>query len=386
VTSGRVRARARDLLRAGIAEGVFPGAVAAVWRGRERVALTAAGDAVVGPRRVPMRPSTIFDLASLTKPLATAASILHLWAGRRIDVGARVADYLPAFAQAGKETATISHLMAHSSGLPAWQMLYLPGPPGTPEARQPACRTIDDAVIRICATRAEARPGARDAYSDLGFIALGHLVRALGGMGLDAYARRHIFLPLGMRDTRFVPPRAWRPRIAATEYGNAFERARAAEQHRGRRFPWRARLLRGEVHDGNAWYAGGGVAGHAGLFGTAADLGRFGRMALNGGSLDGVRVLPRSVVAEALGDHSPVRSEVRRGLGWVVKRRSGYGGRRASPSAFGHTGFTGTSILADPERDAVIVLLTNRVHPVVRDSIVTFRPRFYDAILEALDA
>ncbi len=383
--AARVRDAARDVLSEGVAEGVFPGAVAAVWRGRARAALVAVGDAQVMPRRVPMRASTIFDLASVTKPIATAASILHVWARGRIDIGARVSAYLPEFAQRGKEAATVRHLLAHSSGLPAWQMLYLPGPPGGRDAAQPACRSIDDAVIRICATHAEAPPGARDAYSDLGFITLGYLVGTLGGLRLEAYARRHIFAPLGMHATRFMPPRVWRPRCVATEEGNAFERARAAEQRIGRRFAWRRRLLRGEVHDGNAWYAGGGVAGHAGLFGTAADLLRFGRMMLNGGSLDSVRVLPRSIVAEAIRDHSPRHSGQRRGLGWVIKRGSDYGGSRASPSTFGHTGFTGTAILIDPERDVVIVLLTNRVHPIVRDSIATFRPRFYDAVFEALD-
>jgi serine-type D-Ala-D-Ala carboxypeptidase len=381
----RVRAVARNLLAAGLAEGVYPGAVAAVWRGRERMALVAAGDAQVMPRPVPMRTSTIFDFASVTKPVATASSILHLWASGRIDIGARVSSYLPAFGDAGKDTATITHLLAHSSGLPAWQMLYLPGPPDSRDARQPACHTIDKAVIRISATHAEAPPGARDAYSDLGFITLGYLVQVISGTRIDAYARRHIFAPLGMRNTRFLPPSSWRSRCAATERGNGYERARAAEQRLGRRFRWRTELLRGEVHDGNAWYAGGGIAGHAGLFGTATDLVRFGRMILNHGSLGGVRVLPRAIVAAATQDHSPAGAVLRRGLGWVVKRRSEYGGRRASPATIGHTGFTGTAILIDPERDAVIVLLTNRVHPIVRDSIASFRPRFYDAIFEALD-
>jgi CubicO group peptidase (beta-lactamase class C family) len=379
-----VRDAARDILRAGLAEEVFPGAVAAVWHPRAN-AIVAAGHAQVVPRRVAMRPSTIFDLASVTKPVATATSILHLWARSRIDPDARVTAYLPAFAAAGKETVTIRDLLAHTSGLPAWQMLYLTGPSSGPDAQQRACRTIQDAVVRICATHVVARPGTRDEYSDLGFITLGHLVHALGGLRVDAYARRHIFAPLGMRSTRFLPPRGWRPRCAATERGNQFERARAAEQRLGAGFPWRTRLLKGEVHDGNAWYAGSGVAGHAGLFGTATDLVRFGRMMLRRGTLDGARVLPRSIASAAIGDYSPPGSTMRRGLGWVVKRRSDYGGRRASPSAFGHVGFTGTAILVDPAREAVLVLLTNRVHPTVKDSIASFRPRFYDAIFEALD-
>jgi CubicO group peptidase (beta-lactamase class C family) len=380
-----VLAAAGDLLAGGVAAGVFPGAVAAVSQGRETLALLAVGHAQTAPSPVPIRTSMLFDLASVTKPVATAASILHLWAHRRIDLDARVGAYIPGFGQRGKDAATIRHLLVHCSGLPAWQMLYLPGPPGSPDGRLPACRSIDDAVARICATGAEAPPGARDTYSDLGFITLGHLVRLRGGLRVDAYARRHVFRPLGMRATRFVPPAAWRARCVATERGNAYERARAREQRLGRAFPWRTRLLRGQVHDGNAWYVGHGVAGHAGLFGTATDLLRFGQLWLRGGALDGVRVLPRAVVVDALRDHAPAGAAQRRGLGWVVKRGSAYGGRLASPASFGHTGFTGTAILVDPDRDVTIVLLTNRVHPTVRDAIATFRPRFFDAVLEALD-
>jgi CubicO group peptidase (beta-lactamase class C family) len=365
---------------------VFPGAAAVVWRGDEPLAAMARGFAQLTPRRIPMRASMVFDLASLTKPVATATAILHLSARGMIDLDAPVSTYLPAFAQAGKAGATVRHLLAHTSGLPAWQMLYLPGPPGTSDARLPACRSIDAATARICATAAKAAPGAQEEYSDLGFIALGVLVQRHSGEPLDRYASRHIFAPLGMRWTRFVPPAAWRSRCVATERGNAYERARALEQGLGRRFAWRTRMLRGQVHDGNAWHVGRGIAGHAGLFGTAADLARFGRMVLRGGALDGVRVLPEGLVREAVRDHCPPGAAIRRGLGWVIKAQTEFGGPRASAAACGHTGFTGTSILIDPPRDLVIVLLTNRVHPAVRDTaIVAFRPRFYDAVLEALD-
>jgi len=383
--------RVREAVRAMLADGVdrvFPGGVAAVARGRAWLALEAVGQAQVKPVRRPMTTSTIFDLASLTKPVATATAVLQLYAGRTIDLDAPVARYVSAFGHHGAGRATVRHLLAHSSGLPAWEMLYLPAPrsAGRRGLGAQACRSIAQAVRRIGATPLHAPPGRRDEYSDLGFIILGHLVERMTGSSLAAYARRHIFEPIGMRSTRFAPPRSWRARCAATEVGNAYEQTRAAEQGLGRRFPWRRQLLRGEVHDGNAWYLGRGVAGHAGVFSTASDLVRFGRTMLRGGGVGDARVLSAAVVAEAVRDHGPARSEMRRGLGWVVKGRSMYGGRRASPSAHGHTGFTGTALLIDPSRDLIIVLLTNRVHPSATDTAINaFRPAFYDAVIEAVD-
>jgi CubicO group peptidase (beta-lactamase class C family) len=384
----RVREAVRAMLKRGTG-GVFPGGVAAVARGREWLIVEAAGDAQVTPVRRAMTPETIFDLASLTKPVATATAVLQLYAGGLIDLDAPVARYVPAFDRGRPaRRVTVRQLLAHSSGLPAWEMLYLPAPPGAgrrgPGAR--ACRSIPQAVRRIGATPLHAPPGRRDEYSDLGFIVLGHLVERLTGQPLGAYVRREIFRPLAMRTTRFAPPRAWRGRCAATEIGNVFERTRAAEQGLGWRFRWRRHLLRGEVHDGNAWYVGRGVAGHAGLFSAASDLIRFGRAMLAGGALAGARVLPPAIVAEAVRDHGAPRAEIRRGLGWVVKGATPYGGRRATPAAHGHTGFTGTSLLIDPPRDLVIVLLTNRVHPgAFETAINVFRPAFYDAVIEAVD-
>ncbi|MGH2371919.1 MAG: serine hydrolase domain-containing protein, partial [bacterium] len=383
----RVREAVRAQLADGIARGVCPGAVAAVVQGRQRPVLEALGHAQVVPRRVSMQIDTVFDLASLTKPVATTTAILQLWEHGRIDHDAPVAHYLPDFAQKGKAAATIRHLLAHTSGLPAWDMLYLPGPTrgGGPPA--PACRSITEAIARICATPAAAPPGTRIEYSDLGFILLGDLVERLSAR-LDIHARTHIFEPLGMKHTRFVPPRSWRARCAATEIGNAYERGRATEQRLGPRFRWRTTLLRGEVHDGNAWHLGRGVAGHAGLFGTASDLARFGRAMLAGGALESARILRRETVAEATKNHTPGLDSQPRGLGWALPGWP-FLGTRASASAFGHTGFTGTSLVLDPQRDLAIVLLTNRVHPRVEEraggGIVAFRPVFHDAVIEACD-
>lgn len=389
--AARVRDAVQGMLAGGVERRVFPGGVAAVVRRREWLALEATGHAQVIPRRRAMITEAVFDLASLTKPVATATAILQLWAAGAIALDAPVATYIPSFARGGKDRVTVRHLLAHASGLPAWEMLYLPAPRGTRRGggwrqRARACRSNDQAVRRICATPVNAPPGTRDEYSDLGFIVLGHLVEQMTGRSLASYARRHIFEPLGMRLTRFAPPRSWRPRCVATEVGNAYERAQAAEQGLGRRFRWRRHLLRGEVHDGNAWYVGHGVAGHAGVFSTASDLARFGIAMLRGGGLDSARILPADVVAQAARAHGPARSEIRRGLGWVVKGRTEYAGTRASAKSYGHTGFTGTSMLIDPARDLVIVLLTNRVHPTAVDTAISdFRPAFYDAVIEALD-
>ncbi|MDR7486539.1 MAG: serine hydrolase domain-containing protein [Armatimonadota bacterium] len=385
----RVREAVRAHLRDGMAQGVFPGAVAAVIWGGATLALEAHGFAQVVPRRRPMTPQTIFDLASVTKPVATTTAVLQLWERGLLDVDAPVCRYLPGFADGGKERVTVRHLLAHTSGLPAWEMLYLPAPSARcvgSGARARACRSIDQAVGRICATPAASSPGVSVDYSDLGFIVLGHLVQRASGEELGAYCRRHIFGPLGMGWTRFVPPAGWRPRCAATEVGNAYEREKAAALGLGRRFPWRTSLLRGEVHDGNAWYLGRGVAGHAGLFGPAADLARFGMAMLRRGSLDGVRILGRETVREATRAQAPGPAKPPRGLGWALAGAP-FAGSRASPSAFGHTGFTGTSVLVDPDRDLVVVLLTNRVHPSAsNEAIQGFRGTFHDAVIGALDA
>jgi CubicO group peptidase (beta-lactamase class C family) len=381
----RVRAAVRTHLRGGIAGGVFPGAVAAVVQSDRMLTVEAAGWMQVVPRRRPMTRDAIFDLASVTKPVATATAVLQLTARGLLDLDVPVAAYLPAFAQAGKARATVRHLLAHTAGLPAWEMLYLRGPDGTTGERARACRTVPQAVRRICATPAVSPPGTRVAYSDLGFIVLGYLVERLSGESLQRYVARHICGPLGLRTTRFRPPRAWRSRCVATEVGNPYERGKAAAQGLGRGCRWRTHAIRGQVHDGNAWHIGRGLAGHAGLFSAAGDLARFGRAMLRGGALGRARILPREVVAEAVRNQTPGLGPEPRGLGWALKGWP-FIGDRASPAAFGHTGFTGASILMDPPRELVVVLLTNRVHPRADNTAIQqFRPAFHDAVIGAVD-
>ncbi len=207
------------------------------------------------------------------------------------------------------------------------------------------------------------------------------VVRRVSGQDVAGFAAAEIFTPLGMRDTLFRPPPALKPRIAATERGNSYEMGQAGE--RAASFPhWRRELIWGEVHDGNAYYGLDGIAGHAGLFSTATDLARYGQMWLQRGSWRSTQVLPARLVAEATRPQAPGR-----GLGWLLAgpepQPELFPGRGFSRTAYGHTGFTGTSLWVDPELELVVILLTNRVHPEVRDEIAVIRPAFHERVAAA---
>ena len=354
-----------------MAAGTFPGAVVYVRQDNRVVWHHAFGWAAVTPRRRTMRSDAVFDLASLTKPVATATAVLQLVERGIFQLDHPVADYLPAFAAFGKQAVTVRHLLTHTSGLPAWIRLYL------------RVRTPAEALRYICALSPDAAPGSRVEYSDLGFIVLGELVRACGELSLDRYLDARIAPLVEWRRTRFRPPAAWRPRCVATEAGNEFERAAAGAE--GERFRWRTGVICGEVHDGNSYYLYRGVAGHAGLFSTAEEVGRFGQIMLDFGATPHGAMLARGTVAEATRDQTGQLAEAR-GLGWRCRRGSPFMGARASAEAFGHTGFTGTSLLVDRPRALVVVLLTNRVHPrAATTAIETFRAQFHDAVIEAIE-
>jgi CubicO group peptidase (beta-lactamase class C family) len=358
----------------------YGGAVALVLRHGEIALHRATGWAVREPLedRSPAGVDTIFDLASLTKVTATTPSILKLVAEGRIGLEQPIGEILPEFGTEGaKRGVTIRRLMSHSAGFIAWLPVFL-------EATGPEAY-----LAAFARTQPEMTPGEQVVYSDPSFITLGEVVRRVTGEPVSTYARREIFQPLGMIDTMFTPPVAYRSRIAATEVGNDFEGEKAPDQA-----PvdggWRDYLLRGEVHDGNAWYGFRGVAGHAGLFGTARDLGLYGQMWLNGGALGDVRILPEELVAEATRDQAGLGGDNdRRGLGWRLAPFPGTpevnpdSARGLSTRAYGHTGFTGTSLWMDPERDLVIVLLTNRVHPTVKNEYMETRARFTALVAEA---
>ena len=344
---------ARVLDRA-IADSAFPGAISVVGT-RDGVLASYAVGRIDWSANAPVPDErTLWDLASLTKVVGMTTAMMQLVEQERVDLDAPVVRYLPEFVGDGKERVTIRHLLTHSSGLPSWRPLYK------------EATTADTALSVVFATALDTVPGARMVYSDLGAILLGKVVERVSGESLDVYVARHVTGPLGMTSTMYRPDASLRGRVAPTEFD-----------------PWRQRHIRGEVHDENA-YALGGVSGHAGLFSTAADLTRFARMLLSGGTLDGVRVLRPATIAQFTAVQDPGLSH--RALGWETPSGQNSAGRRMSARAFGHTGFTGTSLWIDPERGVFVLLLTNRVNPSRQNTrIGLVRVALADAAMAALD-
>lgn len=316
---------------------MFPGAVVLISRDGMVRKRAAYGYAVLYRDSTERRPDpgamsidTIFDLASLTKVVATTTAILQLAEAGKLALDEPVAAYLDGFAGADKRHITVRHLLTHTGGLPADRPLY---------KQFHDAASIIAAVGEVCVV---SPPGVQVLYSDLGFIALGAIVATVTGLALDRYTAAHIFEPLGLRHTRYLPPDEWRPRIAATEY----------QPDRG--------LVWGNVHDEKA-AAMGGVAGHAGLFSTADDLAVFTAMLLGEGSYGAAQILRPQTVREMFATQTGTLTPSR-GLGWLCDDPS-FMGALASPRTVGHTGFTGTSIVLDRDRRLSVILLTNRVHP-----------------------
>lgn len=288
------------------------------------------GNRQLKPSVEPVTATTVWDLASLTKPVATATSIWILVDRQKIDPDLPVAKYLPDFTGGSRDKVTVRHLLTHVSGLPAGNSLdyYTMG--------KAAARA------RLCSTPLAAAPGTKFTYSDLGFILLGWMVEDVSGQPLDRFTKEAIFTPLRMPDTGYLPDAERRARCAATG-------------------PDGKTWLKGRVHDPRA-HLMGGVAGHAGLFSTGPDLARYARMLLLGGQLDGVRIMSAATVARMLKPESVPGGL--RSPGWDSK--TGYSTQRGmhlSESAVGHGGFTGTSLWIDPQRDLFVVFLASRLHP-----------------------
>lgn len=312
----------------GITAGGYPGASVVVGRRGYSVYQKGfghldwtSGSQVVSPTE------SIYDLASLTKVVATTMAAMILWEEGRLRLDAPVAAYIPEFTGGEKRRVTVRQLLTHQSGLPAGRNLWR------------TAHTAAEARTMVIETPLARKPGTRVVYSDLGADMLGFVVETAAGEKLDAFLQKRVYGPLGMTSTGFRPARSLVRQIAPTEVS-----------------PPRGYRIRGEVHDENA-FALGGVAGHAGLFSTAADLSVFAQMMLNGGEYNGVRIVADSTVKLFT-----TRSADTRALGWDTADGQGGSGQFLSPRAFGHTGFTGTSIWIDPERDMFVVLLTNRVH------------------------
>lgn len=325
-------ARLNQLVEEHVKQGCYPGAVLLVARHGRVAYLEAFGYSSLYPHAEKMRVDALFDLASLTKVVATTTVALKLVEEGLMSLDDPVSIYLPAFSGGPKNKVRLWHLLTHTSGLPAYAPLFS------------ILTSREEVAGYISTLELEYEPGTRVVYSDLGFILLGEILEHVAGESLDRLARELVFKPLGMRDTMFNPPPELRERAVATEYCR-----------------YRKRVLRGEVHDENAWFMGG-VAGHAGLFSTAQDLAIFAQMMLNRGEYGGVRVLSPASVECATRNHTEGLGE-RRGLGWVLNTRPCSCGDLMSPKAYGHTGFTGVSLWIDPVYDLFVILLTNRVHP-----------------------
>ncbi|MEO8878702.1 MAG: serine hydrolase, partial [Polyangiaceae bacterium] len=323
-------AKINEAVMQAIGEGKVPGCVVEIGR-RDRVLTRVAyGDRQIQPFREPMMVDTVFDLASITKPMATAASLMVLVDRGRVSLDEPASKVIPELKNFGKADITIRQLLTHTAGLRA----------DTP---------LDDAKLgkaemikRAIAAPLRAKPGERVLYSDVGYLLLQEIVERLSKTTLDAFAHDALYAPLAMNETMFNPPAELRARAATTE---------------ARDGGW----IRGVVHDPRAYYAGG-VAGHAGLFSTAHDIGRFARALLHGGELDGVRILtPHAVDTFFAPNDLPAAI---RAAGWdVASAFSSNRGSMLSRRAVGHGGYTGTSIWIDPQLDLYVVVLSNRVHP-----------------------
>jgi uncharacterized protein YbbC (DUF1343 family)/CubicO group peptidase (beta-lactamase class C family) len=342
-----------------IATRQLPGAVVLVARSGRVVWNKAYGARALEPAREPMTPNTIFDVASLTKVVATATSIMILVERGKLQLSDPVSNYIPELKGEGRDKITIELLLTHRSG-------YAPD-----FDLKERWTGYDEAIKRLIREPLQNPPGARFVYSDIGYIALGEVVRRVSGVSLDEFARRNIFVPLAMRDTGFTPAANQRGRIASTEKrrGQLNYLGDTAENAGADMDKW----LRGEVHDPTA-YRMQGIAGHAGLFSTADDLAIYAEMILSGGSYRRTRLLGPLTVAAMTRPRLVNENGWSRGLGWDMNTNYSTNRGDVFPlGSFGHTGFTGTSIWLDPASKMFVIFLSNRVHPDGKGDVVSLR-------------
>lgn len=334
------------LLQRGISDKIFPGAVAVIVEDGEVPYHKAFGDRMVRPRTKRMQQNTIFDLASLTKPIVVATLVMRFAENGMLDITDPAKEYLPEFK---RENITLQHLLTHTSGLPAWRPVYL------------KLKSRDEVISYLGEIGLEYPTGQQVVYSCLGYILLGKLIERTGGKSLDRLANEWIFAPAEMEDTQYCPPPEWKDNCAATEDSNRFEK----RMTNGERYDWRTGIVCGEVHDENANFLGG-VAGNSGLFSTARDLAKFCQIFLNGGS----SVLNSHSIYQLSKSHTAgLNSE--RSIGWIILK----------DGSLYHSGFTGTSIRVHLDRRMFAILLTNRVHPdASREGILGFRDEFHKLV------
>jgi beta-N-acetylhexosaminidase len=349
-----------EVVDAAIKDKAFPGATLAIgYRGK--VSLHSFGKFTYDAKAPNVGINTMYDIASLTKVVATTTIVAKLAEGDfpvRLDLDAQVQRYLPEWASGPqpewRHRVTVRHLLTHTSGLPPFKEYWR------------SSKSKQGTLDRIFAEPLDYEPGTKEVYSDLGIILMAEIIERLTGKPLDVLAGEFLFSPLAMTNTMYKPPKKIWPTIAPTEIDNQY----------------RHRLIQGEVHDENA-AAIGGVSGHAGVFSTAPDLASFCQMLLNGGVYAHQRILRRATIAEFTAPQQ--LSSGTRTLGWAVPTEGGSSGHNMGPHTFGHTGFTGTSIWIDPDRELFVILLTNRVHPTRENQkLAKVRPALHDAVTESL--
>ena len=341
------------ILEKAIAERAFPGcAVAVTYRG-DLIANKALGSFTFEPAAPAVQTDSIFDLASVSKVIATTTMAMILYERGVLDLETPLAAIAPEFTgnDDRRRQVTLRTLLAHSSGLPAYEKLFQ------------RAKTRDELLAAAFETELTADPGTRAEYSDIGFIILGVALERLADEALDVFCQREIFGPLGLSHTCFNPPRSWKDRIVPTADDQSF----------------RHRIIQGEVQDENASVLGG-IAGHAGAFSTAEDIASFAHAMLNGG-----RPILRADTVELFTRREASPDGTSQALGWDTPSAPSQSGKHFSPRSFGHLGYTGTSLWIDPDRQLSITLLTNRTWPDCKNqAIKSVRPAFHDAILENL--
>lgn len=346
---------AESVINNAIKNRVFPGAVVLVWKDGQIIYKNSFGKLTYDVNSPKVKLNTIYDLASLTKVVATTTATMICIDRGMLSLNDRVVKFIPEFESNEKENITIKNLLLHNSGLPAWKKFY---------GRN---LVYSEVLSEIFSSSLEYKTGEKTVYSDLGLITLGKIIEKVTGKTLDKFCNDEIFKPLGMNSTFFNPPDSLKNICAPTEKDNY----------------WRMKTLQGEVHDETSAMLAG-VAGNAGLFSTAEDISRLMAVLLNKGKLGNTYFIKQNTIELFTTRYA---KESTRALGWDTKSDSGSSaGNYFGKNSFGHTGFTGTSIWADPEKNLFVVFLTNRVHPTRENSdIIKVRPALHNAIIKSIN-
>ena len=344
-----------EIIQLAIKDSAFPGSVVLISIDGNIIYEKAFGQLTYNDTSAAVTKNTIYDIASLTKVIATTTAVMICYDKNLFSLDDPVVKYLPEFSQNGKEKVTIKNLLLHNSGLPAFKRYYK------------NYSSADELIKDIYKTPLSYEPGSKTVYSDLGFITLAKIVEQVTGKGFDVFCKEEIFIPLQMNSTFFNPPDSLIDKIAPTEYD----------------IYWRNKLVWGEVHDETASLLNG-VAGHAGLFSTAKDVSNLLQLLLNSGTFNGHQIIKPATVKLFTTRYSDKST---RALGWDTKSGEGSSaGNLFDITSFGHTGFTGTSIWVDPTRELFVVFLTNRVYPTRENKkLYKVRPTLHDTVINALD-